>query len=186
MKSLITLILFLFISPCIVFSCSCLPEFSIEKSINKADLIFKGKVISIDTVSTIDSVTRGSIDAEGNEHAVLSQHQMIKVSFKIIQFIKGTERPTNYTVFTTYGCCNCGFMFSLNRTYVVYAIAYLAAIGDREIAKTEAEIKQRFVNPVKIYSTSSCTRTTDKFKEELKIIKSALRNLPSRSHTGGF
>ena len=56
MKHLLLFIFLLISRPNLVSACTCMPADDIQSSFNPASVIFKGKVIQIDTLLVIDSV----------------------------------------------------------------------------------------------------------------------------------
>ncbi len=170
MKVLIFFIIVIFLKPLIASSCSCVPQNDIGKSINFADAIFKGNVIKIDSLVTVDSAM--SYKKNGLQQIDYRQKKMIKVLLEASEIIKGDTTLKYISVFTTYECCTCGFPFKVNGQYIVYGYyETLALSNENRIAANEQELKHMVTTKDVVLSTSTCSRTTDSCDSELKAIK---------------
>ena len=178
MKHLLLFIVLLISRPNLVSACTCMPADDILSSFNPASVIFKGKVIQIDTLLVIDSVTIKQPD--GSTKTYYRQTGMIKVSFKINKVFKGPKSLKYETIYTTYECCICGFPFYKDRTYLVYGYNETATFSKKnELVDSQEEVANMSAKPEPIIATSICTRTTMEWKSGIKEIKSFLKRKQS-------
>ena len=118
MKHLLFFIVLLVSKPIPLSACTCMPTDDIQASFNPASIVFTGKVVKIDSLLVMDSLTINQPD--GSTKPFYRQTGMIKVSFKIKKVFKGSKSIKREIVYTTYECCICGFPFYKDRTYLVY------------------------------------------------------------------
>lgn len=123
MKHLLLFIFLLISRPILVSACTCMPADDMQASYNPASVIFKGKVVRIDTLRVIDSLN--IYQSDGSTKTYYRQTGMIKVSFKINKVFKGPKSLKHETIYTTYECCICGFPFYKDRIYLVTDIMKL-------------------------------------------------------------
>ncbi|MBS4195686.1 hypothetical protein [Lederbergia citri] len=98
--------LFLAISPSKGFACSCLPVGTVQEGVDGSTAVFSGKVIEV-------------VDSNKNKK-VQSSADLIEVKFEVDQSWKGSNQ-SELIVYTERDSASCGFEFSLNKEYLVYA-----------------------------------------------------------------
>ncbi len=88
------------------YACSCIqPGIAIEE-LNSSAIVFSGKVVDI---------------KDENEDAdIQSSADLLAIKFQVNESWKGVEE-TEVTVFTPRDSASCGFNFTLNEEYLVYA-----------------------------------------------------------------
>lgn len=136
-----------------IWACSCFGESDIKESFDKSDIVFIGKVISIQEVK----ITQ---DFAGTESFIDRYYS--KVTLSIEQLYKGNLESNKVVVFTGVGGGDCGYHFDLDKIYVVYANKWnrIYYNGDK-------------VSPY--FYTDICQRTTEKIVEEKKKLKIIFR-----------
>ena len=149
------------------YLCTCWPV-TIEEAIQKADRIFIGKVLTIDSVNMIpERIIRsngGVIDSGGYTWGYL-------VTLKLKKHFKGEYQSDTIHIMTGSGMGDCGYDFRLKNDYLVYADKQQYQIIDSIIGTT-----WKFKYHMKdYYTTNDCDRTTYNIKSEEKILKEALR-----------
>jgi hypothetical protein len=110
MKHLVFL-LFIFILPGKLFSCTCIGESTVENAYHNAKAIFEGTAIGVDTLKTIDSTFH------------MTYYELV-YSFNIEKNYKGVRNLQTIKVKTGLGNGSCGFNFDVGKTYIVYAYKY--------------------------------------------------------------
>lgn len=127
------------------FCCSCVQmnEFSIKSEFNDRDVIFHGKLISVDTVNVdTDSILNLSIDE-------------IWYTFEKVEYFKGKSKQK--TIRIRSGITNaddCKFVFTKGKSYVVYA---------------NHPLTEKFKKDKSMLETTVCTHTGE--ATEQKIIE---------------
>ena len=100
------LIIFLLLFIAKSYSCSCEPRPTLEKSYAEADAIFIGTVIS----KKVISVKYESVNTT-----------QIEYKFRRTKVFKGKSLTEIITIITGNGRHDCGYMFEINKKYIVYA-----------------------------------------------------------------
>jgi hypothetical protein len=178
MKHLLFFIFLLVSRPNLVSACTCMPADDMQTSYNPASVIFKGKVVRIDTLRVIDSLN--IYQPDGSTKTYYRQTGMIKVSFKINKVFKGPKSLKHETIYTTYECCICGFPFYKDRIYLVYGYNETATFSKKnELVESQEEVANMRAKPEPIIATSICTRITMDWKSGIKEIKSFLKRKQS-------
>ena len=88
------------------FACSCEGTPTLQKSYAEVDVIFTGTVISKKVISV------------KYESVITTQ---IEYKFRRTKVFKGKSRTEIITIMTGNGRHDCGYMFELNKKYIVYA-----------------------------------------------------------------
>ncbi|MBS4200567.1 hypothetical protein KHA93_13090 [Bacillus sp. FJAT-49732] len=104
----IAVITFLFfaVSPTKGFACSCIPLGTVQDGVDGSSAVFSGKVVEI-------------VDPNQN-NKVQSSVDLVEVKFEVDQSWKGSKQ-SELIVYTERDSASCGFNFSLNEKYLVYA-----------------------------------------------------------------
>ncbi|WP_284638849.1 hypothetical protein [Paenibacillus silviterrae] len=88
-----------------VYACSCAMPLSVKESLESSDAVFVGKAVKI---------------AGSGKWFIRSSADPVAVTFEVSQVWKG-EPQASQTVYTAASSASCGFTFSENTEYVVYA-----------------------------------------------------------------
>ncbi|WP_456276936.1 hypothetical protein [Bacillus sp. AK128] len=96
------LTLTLIVKPIPSYACSCVPSPPVEEELERANSVFSGKVLSI-------------------EEDTSNEFEPIKVTFQVNEIWKG-ENTSQISVYTARDSASCGFNFSKDESYLVYAI----------------------------------------------------------------
>ncbi len=149
------------------YVCTCWPV-EIQEGIEKADVIFIGKVLKIDSVNIIPEIIMrsngGAIDSGGYTWGYL-------VTLKLKKHFKGEYQSDTVNIMTGSGMGDCGYDFRIKNDYLVYADKQQYQIID-SINETTWKFKYHMKE---YFSTNDCDRTTYNIKSEEKILKDALR-----------
>lgn len=103
---MITLSFLLTYFPNIGYACSCVEPGSVKEELGRSSAVFSGKVIEI-------------VD-ENENNLVQSSADPIAVVFEVEESWKGIHQ-TEVIVYTERSSASCGYEFSLNNEYLVYA-----------------------------------------------------------------
>jgi len=142
----------------VLSACTCMGKENLKKSIKHANLIFLGKVISMDTVNIPVFIHNYStISNKGGLIFNSSTEKWVQITFELKKLYKGKAKSNIVFIFTKPGKGNCGYPFLLNRMYVVYA-------------KRKKRLFKKGPKVNSFYVTDICTRTTDKIQEEIQKI----------------
>jgi len=168
MKYLLVIIPFLFLQMANKPNCSCVP-LTIEEQIDFADVIFKGKVVSIDTLLTAQpSIHYGD---DGSKKEYFRPIEMTRTKLKVVQSIKGTSSLDSAFVYTTWQCCMCGFPFWPDQTYLVFAnLDSIRVSKEREIKWDQKELMENLQKPEKVLLTNTCSGSDVFIPEHLEVI----------------
>ncbi|MCJ8007425.1 hypothetical protein ACFFF5_14495 [Lederbergia wuyishanensis] len=101
----ITFIFFAF-SPTKGFACSCVPLGTVQEGVEGSSAVFSGKVVEI-------------VDPNQNKK-IQSSADLVEVKIAVDQSWKGSNQ-SELIVYTERDSASCGFNFSLNEEYIVYA-----------------------------------------------------------------
>ncbi|MCR2822955.1 hypothetical protein [Lederbergia panacisoli] len=104
----LTMITFLFftISPIKSLACSCIPVGTVQEEVDRSTDVFSGKVVEI-------------VDSNKNKKNQ-SSADLLEVKFEVDKSWKGSNQ-SELIVYTERDSASCGFEFSLNEEYIVYA-----------------------------------------------------------------
>jgi len=178
MKHLSILIVFVLFKPANSSYCSCIPQ-TIEERIDSADIIFKGEVVTIDSLDTIQTVI--SYEDDGSKREYLRPLEMTRTKFKVIQFIKGGKKLDYVSVYTTWRCCMCGFTFRPDATYIVFANSeMISSSNEGEMTWDQQKLRERSQKPVKAFSTTICSGTDEFHPQQMDEI---IRYLNSKKNS---
>ena len=152
------------------YSCSCSLRTQHEE-IQQSDLIIRAKVISIDTITVVDSLLIDKYKTTEDRLAHARRQLLIKV---IVQNkYKGSLNDRITNIITGLGGGDCGYPFSINQDYLIYS-------GKSHFKKV---VRQAFNKQVSFsfsdllcYETSSCMRTTSDIEDEYQILRKELAN----------
>ncbi|MBM7662781.1 preprotein translocase subunit SecG [Bacillus mesophilus] len=97
----ITITITIMTKPIPTHACSCAASPSIKEELDRADSVFSGKVVNIKEDS-------------------LKELEPIKVTFQVHEIWKGENTP-QHVVYTARDSAGCGFNFSIDESYLVYA-----------------------------------------------------------------
>lgn len=140
-KKLVLLSAFLlFLSIIKVNACSC-SRVGIIKNQKQSDVVFKGKVINVNELVTIETYPRSEEEFEYRRYEFLFE---VKSLYKGRRKFNNTEK---LTIITTGGGADCGSWFDLGETYLVYS-----SKTDRHLRFWDQEVEE-------FMSTNLCTRT---------------------------
>ena len=168
MKYLLVIIPFLFLQATNNPSCTCMP-LTIEEQIDLADIIFKGKVVSIDTLLTVQSSIHYGDDGSKKEY--FRPIEMTRTKLKVVQSIKGTSNLDSAFVYTTWQCCMCGFPFWPDQTYLVFAnLDTIRVSKEREIKWDQKNLVENLQKPEKVLLTTICSGSDEFTPEQLEVI----------------
>jgi hypothetical protein len=103
---IITFSILLNFSPNTSYACSCVAPGPVERELKESDAVFSGKVVNI-------------VD-ENKSKLIKSSADPIAVTFEVEESWKGKIQK-QVTVYTAYSSASCGFDFTLNQKYLVYA-----------------------------------------------------------------
>ncbi|MEO5643484.1 MAG: hypothetical protein ABIQ40_03470 [Bacteroidia bacterium] len=133
-------------------SCSCIGEISVKDEIKRSDIVFTGKVISVDTLLIFTE--------PGSMFKVYKR----KYSFQLQSLYKGKISSDTVEIIAGLGGGDCGFEFAAGSEYIVYANyeTYTIAGG----------------TSLSCLSTNICRRTCLKNIEELKQIEKQKKAKP--------
>src|ERR1700746_3750527 len=81
-------------------ACECLPNDSIVKEYNDADIVFNGKVVKIDSVFSLDSLQAVISSKNRKPHTEVFIRKYISVQFKVTRFFKGDSLSGEITIIT--------------------------------------------------------------------------------------
>lgn len=110
-KKLVTLIMIFFVillnySPTTSYACSCMAPISVQEELTKNSAVFSGKVIDI-------------LDVNKN-NKIQSSADPIAFLFEVDEAWKGIDQ-TQVIVYTERDSASCGYPFTINDEYMVYA-----------------------------------------------------------------
>jgi len=156
----------------VVFACGCLPNDSIVNEYKEANIVFKGRVIQIDTIYISDT-SRDVISSKNRKpHTEVWLSKYLAVKFAVVRLLKEKNQSMVITVITSALGTRCGFGFDLNLDYIVYGYNELVDLVDKsDLGSYQNHRKKIKTSKVIMYSTSSCTRTTPWIKEEISELK---------------
>jgi len=97
------IILFIFLAPKSIFSCSCINNSLSINHINSTEVIFKGKVIGAEEI-----LLKGEL-------------RQTKYTFKIDELIKGNHQEENIIIYTNLSSAACGSSFSMHQEYYIFS-----------------------------------------------------------------
>ena len=103
----------LLVHPELIHACKCATPGPPTEEMGRSDLVFSGRVVSIQSEDETDGATAGA-DAEAPDLGVYS------IEFDVETVWKGTVHETTYLT-TNRDSASCGFTFAEGVSYVVYA-----------------------------------------------------------------
>ncbi len=144
--------------------CTCLPSSeTVETQVKSYDIIFKGRVSKIDTVLYITEDFINSGLASRDSGGYFTNHL---VTFSVKTIWKGNVSDSNIKIMTGQGGGDCGYYFTSNKEYIIFARKrpYIIIDSIDKIKFTFTTHDEHF------FETNDCSRTTDKVKQEEKIL----------------
>lgn len=151
------------------FSCDCNGIMSIENAFKFSESIFIGKVISINKISKIKTLTYTSQEMlkdtlEEKWYDYLQSNALFEVQFIVQKSLKGITADT-ISIFTEISAASCGFPFKLKSLYFVY--------GDvKGLLIPGLGFQPQYIETIpKHYWTTHCGRTTERTNTELYELK---------------
>lgn len=111
--SFVLLFCSIIVDPSTSFACSCMQPPSPEEELKRKTAVFSGKVIEI-------------VDTE-SKSLLQSSADPIRVVFEVDRTWKGIDQ-TQAIVYTARDSASCGFNFSLNEEYIVYAYGEVGSL----------------------------------------------------------
>jgi hypothetical protein len=149
------------------YVCTCGP-ITIEEGIKKADIIFIGKVLKVDTVNMVFGrwIKDGSASIDSGWYT--KGHL---ITLKKEKLFKGENQTDTIYIMTGQGNGDCGYYFKLQTEYLVYADKQEYFLID-----SIDEANSRFTShKAEYFTTDDCDRTTAEIKKEEKLLKAALK-----------
>jgi hypothetical protein len=144
--------------------CTCIQNSeTVETQVKSYDIIFKGRVSKIDTVFYIHEYLINSGLASRDSGGYFTNH-LVTLTIKTIW--KGNISDSTIKIMTGQGGGDCGYYFTLNKDYIIFAKKEPYIIID-SIDKVKFTFKSHDEH---FFQTSDCDRTTDKVKQEEKIL----------------
>ncbi|WP_157760868.1 hypothetical protein [Chitinophaga caeni] len=131
------------------WACSCVGEMSVKKALKKNDIVFIGKVISMEKIT----ITQNLSGTETNIN-----HYFYRFTFTIEKRYKGKVKTSAIEITTGVGSGDCGYKFEIGKSYVVYANKRKRYFNEGPKVKT-------------FLYTDVCERTTVKVAEEKNEIE---------------
>lgn len=104
-----SIVLFFLIASCIsdVYPCTCIGDATLKQAFKYTDVVFSGKVISIEEEVWYDVYN--------------IKHVERKVTFLVDGYFQGNLHKDTIQIYTGLDDGDCGFLFLLNMKYIVYA-----------------------------------------------------------------
>ena len=136
-------------------ACSCIGKGRFDIQFKESDVVFSGKVIRLDTVSYADSTP---VYFPGKVEHSIHRYARIKAVFQIEERFKGLAKSGDFVaVFTEVESNRCGFLFEVDKDYVVYC-------------KSQDKIFNSEPKRKKFLYTDKCQRTQWSTPEELAFL----------------
>ena len=163
MKTILLLLLSVLLHASVAQACSCINAGGSEKQKVKAAyrqdaLIFVGRVVSVDTVVTTDSV-RVSDTGPAAQQFHLIRHEKLRYTFAVARQFKGTPAGPTVLVASETSSAACGKQFAVDSEQLVYAFL---------VTQKESAYGGELEDVTQYYATSLCNRS-----QELKSVKRA-------------
>ena len=137
------------------FACSCIGKGKFDMQFKESDVVFSGKVIRLDTVSYSDTTPVYVVE---NVKYSVHHYARIKAVFQIEERFKGLNKGCNFVVvFTEVESNMCGFLFEVDKDYVVYC-------------KIQYKLFRQEPKRKKFLYTDKCRRTQWSTPEELTLL----------------
>jgi len=95
------------------FACSC-NTLSVRKALKKSDIIFTGKVISVEKRDLVNSFTKDN----GSEAKF--EYHLYDYTFEVTQIFKGKKETITITITTTGDEGDCSGFYEMDREYLMY------------------------------------------------------------------
>jgi hypothetical protein len=149
--------------------CTCMP-LTLEEKVNSADIIFKGEVITVDTLLTaVRSINYGD---DSSKREYYRPMEMTRTRLKVIETLKGSFNLDSTFVYTTWQCCMCGFAFWPDETYLVFAYFDTIRISKgREIEWDQKKLIENLQKPTRVLLTDICSGTDEFQPSQLDAIQ---------------
>lgn len=155
------------------FACQCI-ETDYRKEIANTDLIFSGKVISVDSIFHTDTLRISNSPGEMKMHIVVRKQFEVKVIMKKI--FKGRAEGDTVSIITGLGDGDCGFLFRPGNDYIIFGnrVCY-KKMPYSKINEFDPEKNQRsFIEEMKGYRTDICMSTREYYKSNEDDLKKVL------------
>ena len=163
------LIIILLILSAKSYCCTCVGTSTLKEEIKYSKLIFVGKLIEKKTVIWSDSLYLKRKSFKGNKRSYnkvqnyYSNFNLIKIqyTFEVKYKFKGKIKKNKITLISGIGGSDCGFIFDINKDYIVFA-------GNNFRPNINNGKRECF------FETDICTRTrlfSKDFFEEIKKMK---------------
>jgi len=132
---------------------------SLEKEFDSRDLIFKGKVSSIDTLIYADTVYRSNNRKRGKNYDVIYVVSLV-IKVDILATYKGSGMLHNASIITGLGDGDCGFPFDIGSNYIIYADKQqFHVIENFDSYRSKGGLSSAPSRLMSTYSTNICTWT---------------------------
>jgi hypothetical protein len=175
MKTILLAVLLLLLRISTVQACSCINAGGSEKQKVKAAyrqdaLIFVGRVVSVETVLTTDTVRVADTGPVERQFQYI-RHEMLRYTFAVSQQLKGKAAGPTVLVSTETSSSSCGKEFKVGSEQLVYA--FLVSQKESRYGGPPEDITP-------YYATSLCNRN-----QELSQVKQAeLKQLKKLAKAG--
>ncbi|MBD2714500.1 hypothetical protein KBK19_05595 [Microvirga sp. STR05] len=163
MKTILLLLLSVLLHVSVAQACSCVTTGKSERqkiadAYRQDALIFVGRVVSIDTVTTTDTV-RVSDTGPAAQQFQLIRHEKLRYTFAVARQFKGTATGPTVLVASEISSASCGKHFAVGSEQLVYAFL---------VTQKESVYGGELEDVTPYYATSLCNRS-----QELKSVKRA-------------
>lgn len=149
--------------------CSCVPTYlPIEEEVAAYDLIFKGRVVKIDTVNYLEQTF---LKLKYSTRDSGSYFTNLLVTFNVQSTLKGNKVDSTIKIMTGQGGGDCGYPFRVGKQYMVYTRKKSFIVIDTlypDIDKFKSHDEDFF-------ETTICDRTTYNVSSDEIILKKILR-----------
>ena len=158
------------------FACTCIGETTVEDDIKSSKLIFKGKVLKKEIITTYNTDTllvksfykdlknKEDYNSYEDYKEKIWGIQTLEFTIEKVEIYRGRSKFKSIKIRTGFGGGDCGFNFDIGKTYLIFAnnAEYL------KFSKNRLKSKRRKLK--NIYETNICMRTKlfSNSKNELK------------------
>jgi hypothetical protein len=138
-------------------ACGCLGTSTVKGGLKYSNFVFRGKVISSESVSLFPESLVGTF---WEPTAIF--YKKMKYTFEVLDIYKGKETSDTLIIYSGFGNGDCGYTFHIGNDYIVYAT------WNKSLKESDRS------TPLKFLETDFCTRTQPFNMEESKEIESNL------------
>lgn len=149
-----------------LYACDCDGEITVKESMKYSKIVFKGRVISTTITSDLSSynvITTGDTTSDPFSYGLM-KNAVAVYKVKVEKIYKGKSQSDTIVIITSTNVGSCGFVFDVERDYIIYADSEGVTLIPNKIRRTATDNKT--------YFTHLCTRTALYSKTEERKIKS--------------